>query len=223
MEEEEGAGVMEEEEEEEEEKEGDDACRPVVGFRPTGWSYLRNRKTARDACPSSPSSYTPWVNPQNGAKLYWVPYSEHSSYTELRSFVRAIRPRKIIPTVGAGDEKGVERQLKHFLADMDLSHDRSRLDRYLGRGEEKRLKILPPNKRRLEGGVGGKRKTFDFEKIDVEEQVLRWEELSKGLNSDGKVQERGRGWDEREFTSDTKEKGLGRKTVEVIVLDDDDN
>lgn len=143
------------------------------------------------------------------------------SFTSLDPLL--LRDRKIIPTVGAGDEKGVERQLKHFLADMDLSHDRSRLDRYLGRGEEKHLKILPPNKRRLEGGVGGKRKTFDFEKIDVEEQVLRWEELSKGLNSDGKVQERGRGWDEREFTSDTKEKGLGRKTVEVIVLDDDDN
>jgi hypothetical protein len=134
-----------------------------------------------------------------------------------------IRDRKIIPTVGAGDEKGVERQLKHFLADMDLSHDKSRLDRYLGRGEEKRPKILQKEGRPLEGGVGGKRKTFDFEKIDVEEQVLRWEELSKGLNSDGKAQERGRGWDEREFTSDTKEKGLGRKTVEVIVLDDDDN
>ena len=47
MEEEEGAGVMEEEEEEEEEKEGDDACRPVVGFRPTGRATGTRRSRRR--------------------------------------------------------------------------------------------------------------------------------------------------------------------------------
>jgi hypothetical protein len=38
---------MEEEEEEEEEKEGDDACRPVVGFRPTGRATGTRRSSRR--------------------------------------------------------------------------------------------------------------------------------------------------------------------------------
>ena len=32
--------------------------------------------------------------------LYSVPYSEHSSFTELREFVRWLQPAKIVPTVG---------------------------------------------------------------------------------------------------------------------------
>lgn len=32
--------------------------------------------------------------------LYSVPYSEHSSFEELREFVRWLQPAKIVPTVG---------------------------------------------------------------------------------------------------------------------------
>ncbi len=53
--------------------------------------------------------------------LCQVPYSLHSNYTELRSFVAALRPRQIIPTVSCGVEADVSVGLDQLCA--DLAHD----------------------------------------------------------------------------------------------------
>lgn len=90
----------------------------VVGFRPTGWSY---RKTGLQV----------WR--EGRAAVYGIPYSEHSSWTDLRECVAALRPKKIIPTVNASDRMK-SRLLVDQLADlMDLSQDPSRLDMYFKR------------------------------------------------------------------------------------------
>ncbi|CAL5228362.1 g11480 [Coccomyxa viridis] len=52
---------------------------------------------------------------------FQVPYSLHSNYTELRSFVAALRPRQIIPTVSCGVEADVSVGLDQLCA--DLAHD----------------------------------------------------------------------------------------------------
>uniref|UniRef100_A0A0D9XE40 20 kDa chaperonin, chloroplastic n=1 Tax=Leersia perrieri TaxID=77586 RepID=A0A0D9XE40_9ORYZ len=59
----------------------------IVAFCPTGWSFGKGRKR------------TPGRKWQQGAIIrYEVPYSEHSSFTELREFVRFISPEHIIPS-----------------------------------------------------------------------------------------------------------------------------
>ncbi|CAM9879763.1 unnamed protein product, partial [Hapterophycus canaliculatus] len=78
--------------------------------------------------PEAWSGKKPWVD--GNARVYSLPYSEHSSFTQLKDFVRAVRPKKIVPTVNAASSASVEKMLSHFLELMDLSSDRKRLDSY---------------------------------------------------------------------------------------------
>lgn len=57
----------------------------VVGFVPTGWMYEMKRK----AFP---------VRDKGPCFIHLVPYSEHSSYSELREYVRFLRPHKVVPS-----------------------------------------------------------------------------------------------------------------------------
>ncbi|XP_024963152.1 DNA cross-link repair protein SNM1 [Cynara cardunculus var. scolymus] len=60
----------------------------IVAFSPTGWTFGKGKK-------SSPGRR--W---QQGTIIrYEVPYSEHSSFTELKEFVKFISPENIIPSV----------------------------------------------------------------------------------------------------------------------------
>jgi DNA repair metallo-beta-lactamase len=50
-------------------------------------------------------------------KIHLIPYSEHSSFPELQEFVAFLKPKRIVPTVGAGGEEGerrVRKMLEHF-------------------------------------------------------------------------------------------------------------
>ncbi|XP_042044041.1 DNA cross-link repair protein SNM1-like [Salvia splendens] len=59
----------------------------IVAFSPTGWSFGKGKK----------STGRRW---QKGTMIrYEVPYSEHSSFMELKEFVKLISPANIIPSV----------------------------------------------------------------------------------------------------------------------------
>ena len=86
----------------------------VFGIRPTGWN---NRKKGGVRTSS----------PGPGITIVDLPYSEHSSYSELLGFVKSIRPKRVIPTVDCETQGKVDAQLKHFHGLVDNSDNRSTL------------------------------------------------------------------------------------------------
>lgn len=78
----------------------------IVAFRPTGWSAgkgARQTKTARRR--SNRQQKDTMV-------IYEVPYSEHSSFTEMKEFVDWLNPDKIVPHVGNDGGDKLEAMLK---------------------------------------------------------------------------------------------------------------
>ncbi|KAJ8767430.1 hypothetical protein K2173_017474 [Erythroxylum novogranatense] len=60
----------------------------IVAFSPTGWTFGKGKKKS------------PGRKWQQGTIIrYEVPYSEHSSFSELKEFVKLISPQNIIPSV----------------------------------------------------------------------------------------------------------------------------
>jgi DNA cross-link repair 1A protein len=61
----------------------------IVGFQPTGWTHTRDTTSTKAG-----------RRRQKGTLItYQVPYSEHSSFSELKEFVKWLSPRSIIPSV----------------------------------------------------------------------------------------------------------------------------
>jgi hypothetical protein len=50
--------------------------------------------------------------------LLQVPYSLHCNYSELRSFIAALRPRQVLPTVTHGVEAEVSVGLNQLCCDL---------------------------------------------------------------------------------------------------------
>ncbi|KAF6724974.1 DNA cross-link repair 1A protein [Oryzias melastigma] len=82
----------------------------LVAFKPTGWTFSQQVESVED------------IQPQISGKIsiYGVPYSEHSSFLELKRFVQWLRPLKIIPTVNVGSwasRKAMEECFREWLTE----------------------------------------------------------------------------------------------------------
>lgn len=82
----------------------------LVAFKPTGWTFSQRVEAVEDIKPTV----------HGNISIYGIPYSEHSSYLELRRFVQWLRPLKIIPTVNVGSwasRKAMERCFSEWLTE----------------------------------------------------------------------------------------------------------
>ncbi|XP_042161795.1 DNA cross-link repair 1A protein [Oncorhynchus tshawytscha] len=82
----------------------------LVAFKPTGWTFSQRVEAVEDIKPMV----------HGNISIYGIPYSEHSSYLELRRFVQWLRPLKIIPTVNVGSwasRKAMERCFSEWLTE----------------------------------------------------------------------------------------------------------
>lgn len=102
----------------------------IIAIRPTGWAYSSPKKTKTPASPSvvpafskSPSSrkvsqpndgFSTHSTRRGAITVHSAPYSEHSSFSELCTFVRALKPRWIIPTVNNRSRESVTEMVKNL-------------------------------------------------------------------------------------------------------------
>ncbi|KAM6185622.1 DNA cross-link repair 1A protein [Rhynchocyon petersi] len=76
----------------------------ILAFRPTGWTHSNNITRVSDITPQK----------RGNISIYGIPYSEHSSYLEMKRFVQWLKPQKIIPTVNVGSWKSRSSMERYF-------------------------------------------------------------------------------------------------------------
>ncbi|XP_015350306.1 DNA cross-link repair 1A protein isoform X1 [Marmota marmota marmota] len=76
----------------------------ILAFRPTGWTHSSKFSSIADITPQT----------KGNISIYGIPYSEHSSYLEMKRFVQWLKPQKIIPTVNIGTLKSRHTMEKYF-------------------------------------------------------------------------------------------------------------
>jgi len=81
----------------------------IIGIQPTGWTFKQSAPL-RGVASTKVGNGLLTRTSSGSCIIYGCPYSEHSSFLELRDFVRFIRPSKIVPTVVSGDYDGRKRQ-----------------------------------------------------------------------------------------------------------------
>ena len=83
----------------------------VVAFRPTGWTHNGGPPKRRGASNNTNALIT--TRRSGNKTIHGVPYSEHSSFSELVDCLLCLKPKRIIPTVSvSSSEAQIERLLQ---------------------------------------------------------------------------------------------------------------
>lgn len=79
----------------------------LIAIKPTGWTHKDN--SALNMKKGVSVEKTSRI-----VKIYGLEYSEHSSFEELKNFVKTIRPRKIIPHVNVASKESRDKMSNYF-------------------------------------------------------------------------------------------------------------
>lgn len=77
----------------------------IIGLKPTGWEH--SSSASKNVFSLKPISQGP-------VTIYGVPYSEHSSFGELKKFVQFLKPKHITPTVNVENAQYRNQMVSHF-------------------------------------------------------------------------------------------------------------
>ncbi|XP_013918025.1 PREDICTED: DNA cross-link repair 1A protein [Thamnophis sirtalis] len=81
----------------------------ILAFKPTGWTYSDRCCSLNDIKSQTRGNIT----------IYGIPYSEHSSFLEMKQFIQWLKPQKIIPTVNVGNWK-VRHEMERYFRDWKM-------------------------------------------------------------------------------------------------------
>ncbi|XP_034250350.1 DNA cross-link repair 1A protein-like [Thrips palmi] len=100
----------------------------IVGFRPTGW-------TTSKSINGKPSDFQ--KSSQGKVTIYGVPYSEHSSFSELRRFVRFVRPYDIQVTVNVSKSAEYKKLFSKWLSSDNDNNGQAKVLQYFTNATKK--------------------------------------------------------------------------------------
>ncbi|KAK4471418.1 hypothetical protein MN116_004847 [Schistosoma mekongi] len=72
--------------------------RHILGWRPTGWSHRQSNNKSQISVMPLPHGIV-LEQKKDNVHIYGAPYSEHSSFLELKEFITRLRPAQVQPTV----------------------------------------------------------------------------------------------------------------------------
>jgi DNA cross-link repair 1A protein len=94
----------------------------VIGFRPTGWSHTSGSKSKKGSTQGVETKKKPVLTSVSRGMItiHSVPYSEHSSFTELVECIQHLQPKRIIPTVAVSKS---QEQIALLLRHASIEHN----------------------------------------------------------------------------------------------------
>uniref|UniRef100_A0A915JH35 DNA repair metallo-beta-lactamase domain-containing protein n=1 Tax=Romanomermis culicivorax TaxID=13658 RepID=A0A915JH35_ROMCU len=83
----------------------------LLAIKPTGWEFRTKKRNLGELNISRSGNIT----------MLGVPYSEHSSFEELKSFIQTLKPKKVIPTVFNNDKdlKRILNQIESWMLETN--------------------------------------------------------------------------------------------------------
>ena len=139
----------------------------VVMFRPTGWTFTR--ALADGGVNALPRV---WAENDGCTRMYGVPYSEHSSHTELHNLVSALKPNRIVPTVNAESAEQREKLIGQFAKSMDGTANKRTLAWHFRQKTEE--------EKAAEAEAAKAKDAMSLDAVDLAQQQRLWSELTGG-------------------------------------------